>query len=186
MILELTWRGCCAFPAVASPPDRAPSGSCPSPRRQANRKKTRCPFRRADLADATNVIRRQLSALALAGHLVNVLVLVGVHGRLPLADRQGGGGADGAVEHPGRALVVVVGHSPSRSTAGSGVDRSSAASPTSTRQQPETADQVLWPSFGTPDLAQDRALPHRASRRYVASAHMIPRSSAIINTDHIG
>jgi hypothetical protein len=154
MILELRWRGCCAFPAVG-PAGRSPIRILPLAATASEPKKARCPFRRADLADATNVIRRQLSALALAGHLVNVLVLVGAHGRLPLSDRQGGGGADGAVEHPGRALVVVVDHSPSRSTAGSGVDRSSAASSTSTRQQPETADQC----FGRvlePDRTQNR------------------------------
>ena len=39
--------------------------------------------------------------------------------------------------------------SPNRSTAGSGVDRSSAGSSTSTNPRPETADQRPWPSSGT-------------------------------------
>jgi hypothetical protein len=38
---------------------------------------------------------------------------------------------------------------PTRFSVGSGVDRSSAGSSTSTKRQPETADQRPWPSSGT-------------------------------------
>jgi len=40
--------------------------------------------------------------------LVDVLVLQGVRAQPPVEHRQGGDGADGAVEYRGRAFVVVV------------------------------------------------------------------------------
>ena len=49
-----------------------------------------------------------------------------------------------------------------------------------------TVEPVFVQRPGQVDYTHIRVLRHRASRRYVASAHMIPRSSAIINTDHIG
>ena len=48
---------------------------------------------------------------------------------------------------------------PSRFMAGSGVDRSWAASSTSTRRQPETAGQAPWPRSGTRQVATGRMDP---------------------------